>query len=51
MGGAGGGGRGQGELFTRPYLLKVQACPPRDQRAAVQFQVSGQEVKESATEI
>ena len=24
----GGGGRGWGELFTCPYPMKVQACPP-----------------------
>ena len=33
------------ELFTCPYPLKVQACPPRDQRPALQSRVSGQEEK------
>ena len=36
----GGGGR---ELLTCPYPLKVQACPPRDQRPALLSGVSGRE--------
>ena len=38
----GGGGAG---LFTCPYPLKVQACPPRDQRLATRSRVSGREGK------
>ena len=34
---------GGGGLLTCPYLLKVQARPPRDQRLAIQSRVSGQE--------
>ena len=33
------------ELLTCPYPLKVQACPPRDQRPAAQSRVSGQRIK------
>ena len=33
---------GGGELFTCPYPLKVQTCPPRDQRPALLSRVSGQ---------
>ena len=32
---------GGGGLFTCPYALKVQACPPRDQRPATVSSVSG----------
>ena len=40
----GGGGMGGGsELITRPYPLKVQACPPRNRRLATRSRVSGQE--------
>ena len=35
-----GGGRG---LLTCLYPLKVQACPPRDQRLATQSKISGRE--------
>ena len=34
-------GVGEG-LLTWPYPLKVQACPPRDQRRALRSKVSGQ---------
>ena len=37
------GGDGGRELLTCPYPLKVQACPPRDQRPALRPRVSGQE--------
>ena len=36
------GGGGGGELFKRPYPLKVQACPLRDRRPATRSKVSGQ---------
>ena len=36
------GGGGGGRVFTCPYLLKVQTCPPRDQRLDTQSRVSGQ---------
>ena len=36
------GGGGRRELLTCPYPLKVQACPPRDQRPALRSRVSGQ---------
>ena len=39
-----GGGGGRAELFTCPYPMKVQAPPPRDQRLATQYRVSGREV-------
>ena len=39
----GGGWGGGGELFTCPYSLKVQTCPPWDQRPAFLFRVSVQE--------
>ena len=43
-GGRGGGGGGvERKLFTCPYPLKVQACPPHDQRPAFRSRVSGQE--------
>ena len=42
MKGVGGGGGGA-ELFTCPYPLKVQACPPQDQRLATQSWVLGRE--------
>ena len=32
------------ELLTCPYPLKVQACPPQDQRLTVRFMVLGQEI-------
>ena len=31
-----------GELTTCPYPLNVEACPPRDQRPALQASISGQ---------
>ena len=42
VGGGGGGGGGRRELLSCPYPLKVQACPPRDQRPALRSRVSGQ---------
>ena len=44
-GGGEGGGRGEGQLFTCPYPLKVQARPPRDQKLALQSRVSWQAVQ------
>ena len=35
-------------LFTCPYPLKVQACPPRDQRPALQSRDSGLEEARSS---
>ena len=35
--------RGEIDLLTCPYPLKVWACPPRDQRPALRSGVSGQE--------
>ena len=38
----GGGGGGGGELFPCPYPLNVQTRPPRDQKLATRYKVSGQ---------
>ena len=38
-----GGAGGEGGILTCPYPLKVQACPPRDQRPALRSRVLGQE--------
>ena len=40
----GGGGGNWAKPFYCPYPLKVQACPPRDQRLATQSRVSWQDV-------
>ena len=40
----GGGGGGGSKRFTCPYPLKVQACPPLDERLATQSRVPGREV-------
>ena len=41
----GGVGVGVGRTITCPYPLKVQTCPPRDQRPALGSRVSGKGFK------
>ena len=45
-GGGGGGGRRGEELFTYQYPLKIQACPPKDQRMPFWSRVLGQEARD-----
>ena len=38
------GGGGGGKLFTCPYPLKIQACPPQDNRHGTRSKVLGKEI-------